>query len=78
MNIKLGGVKDRDQIPKDTVLLFESDAGWNAAGGPEIAVLRHLRWHVVLVDGSFQHVELKDFGQLRWDPSTNSPAEPAK
>jgi hypothetical protein len=78
MNIKLGGVKDRGQIPKDTVLLFESDAGWNAAGGPEIAVLRHFRWHVIFMDGTFDYVELKDFGKLRWNPSTNSPAEPAK
>ena len=78
MNRKLGGVKDRGQIPKDTVLLFESDAGWNAAGGPEIAVLRHFRGHVLLVDGSFQYVEPKDFGQLRWDPSTNSSAGPPK
>jgi len=78
MNSKLGNVKNRGQIPEDTVLLFESDAGWNASGGPEIAVLRHLRWHIVLMDGSFEYVELKDFGRLRWDPSTNSPAEPAK
>lgn len=78
MNSKLGNVKNRGQIPEDTVLLFESDAGWNAAGGPEIAVRRHMRWHIVLMDGSFEYVEAKDFGQLRWDPSTNSAAGPAK
>jgi hypothetical protein len=80
MNAKLGGVKDRSQIPDDTVLLIESDAGWNAAGGPEIATAHHLKtWlHVAFVRRSVESVELKDIGKLRWDPSTNSPAEPAK
>ncbi|MGB7748162.1 MAG: hypothetical protein WBN75_12845 [Verrucomicrobiia bacterium] len=79
MNARLGGIKDRGQIPNDTILLFESDAGWNAAGGSEMTVLRHpYRLNVAYADGSVMSVNFKDIGKLRWDPSTNSPAESAR
>ena len=41
MNIKLGGVKDRGQIPKDTVLLFESDAGSRGISCPSHPIAGH-------------------------------------
>ena len=41
MNRNLVGIKSDDKISPDTVLLFESDAGWNATGGPEIAAAHH-------------------------------------
>jgi hypothetical protein len=80
MNAKLGGVKDRGQIPEDTVMLFESDAGWNAAGGPEIATARHVNTllHVAFVNGLVDYVQFTNIGKLRWEPSTNSPAGLAK
>jgi hypothetical protein len=80
MNAKLGGVKDRGQIPEDTVMLFESDAGWNAAGGPEIAKARHMNTllHVAFVNGLVDYVQFTNIGKLRWEPSTNSPTGLAK
>jgi prepilin-type processing-associated H-X9-DG protein len=73
MNRNLVGIRDTSQIAQDTVLLFESDAGWNAVGGPEIAVPRHHNGlNVALVDGSVQQINFKDLGSLRWDPYTNS------
>jgi hypothetical protein len=80
MNRNLVGIKDIDKVSKDTVLLFESDAGWNAIGGPEIATARHYGpgLNVALVDGSVQRVELKDIGNMRWNPYTNAPASAGK
>jgi prepilin-type processing-associated H-X9-DG protein len=80
MNRNLVGIKDNDKISPDTVLLFESDTGWNATGGPEIASARHygLRLNVALVDGSVEDIELKDIGNLRWNPYTNTPSSAVK
>ncbi len=74
MNRQLVGIKDTDQIALDTVLLFESDAGWNAVGGPEILAKHHYHsLNVVLVDGSVQQIQEKDIPNLRWHPYTNAP-----
>lgn len=54
-----------------TVLFFESDAGWNAAGGPELVVRkpRHGGMVIVgLVDGSVRQVRPEEIGRLRWNP----------
>jgi len=76
MNRQLIGIKDTDQIALDTVLLFESDAGWNAVGGPEIIAKRHNSGlNVALVDGSVLEIQPKDIPNLRWNPYTNSPAK---
>lgn len=76
MNRQLVGIKDTDQIASNTVMLFESDAGWNAVGGQEIAALRHYKgFQVVLVDGSVQEVYSEKMGDLRWNPYTNNPAK---
>ena len=75
MNINLKDVKNTYTIPNDTVMIFESDAGWNAVGGPEIAVARHYSYlHVGYVDGSVDLVKGDDIRKLRWVPVTNSPA----
>lgn len=76
MNRQLVGIKDTDQIARDTVMLFESDAGWNAAGGPEILAKRHRSGlNIALVDGSVLQIQVKDIPNLRWNPYTNSPAK---
>lgn len=76
MNRQFVGIKDSDQIAPDTVLLFESDAGWNAVGGPEILAKRHLSGlNVALIDGSVMQIQEKDIPNLRWNPFTNSPAK---
>jgi hypothetical protein len=73
MNQNLAGIKNTGDILPDTVVLFESDAGWNASGGPEIAVARHLsRLTVTFMDGSVSMIDFKNLGSLRWNPFTNS------
>ncbi len=69
-NAKLGGL-DESKIAPDTVMIFESDAGWNANGGPELMIgkPRHARLFVVtFVDGSVQQLRETQLGTLRWDP----------
>jgi hypothetical protein len=77
MNRNLVGIRHTKQMMEDTVLLFESDLGWNAIGGPENAVRRHYDGlNVVLLDGSAQQIAFKDLQTLRWNPyaATNTPA----
>ena len=80
LNSKLAGLRDRGEVPSDTVMLFESNAGWNAAGGPEIAAAHHGReaFNVTFADGSVNVVSFEKVGQLRWEPMTNSPAKPTR
>lgn len=74
MNQHLKELKGLYNVMEDTVLLFESDAGWNALGGPEIAVARHRsQLLVALVDGSVLSVKVEDLQKLRWDPGPNAP-----
>ena len=69
-NAKLDGKKE-SEIDPQTVLLFESDAGWNGSGGP-----RELKPHqhssrsvnVALADGSVQSIPRAQLSTLRWDP----------
>jgi prepilin-type processing-associated H-X9-DG protein len=71
-NALLSGVEtSKLQAPATTVLLFESDAGWNASGGPELALKqkRHGRTIVVaFADGHSEAVVPSRFAQLRWEP----------
>jgi prepilin-type processing-associated H-X9-DG protein len=80
MNRQLIGIKETAQIADDTVMLFESDAGWNAVGGSEMmAVHRHYSGlNVAFVDGSVEYIEYKNLGKLRWNPYTNAPAAAGK
>ena len=59
------------KINPQTVMLFESDGGWNANGGPErmITKPRHARMFVVaFVDGSVRQLPESQLNTLRWDP----------
>lgn len=62
--------KSRFEISPETVLLFESDRGWNANGGPAVAIgnPRHGLVTVVLVDGSTRQIPAQDLPSLRWQP----------
>jgi hypothetical protein len=59
-----------------TVLLFESDAGWNGAGGAEAAASHghHTTYvpeemiNIVHVDGSAESVPVSRLAALRWNP----------
>jgi prepilin-type processing-associated H-X9-DG protein len=69
-NAKLDGKKE-GEIDPQTVLLYESDAGWNGTGGAE-----NLKPHqhssrtvnVAFADGSVQQLSRSRLGTLRWEP----------
>ena len=69
-NAKLGGM-DESKINPNTVMIFESDGGWNANGGSELMIRkpRHARVFVVaFADGSVQQLPESQLNTLRWDP----------
>ncbi len=69
-NSKLAGLEEGKIDPR-TVMLFESDGGWNANGGSELMIdrSRHARMIVVaFADGSVQQLRQTQLGTLRWDP----------
>jgi len=69
-NARLSG-KKTDAVNPQTVLIFESDAGWNASGGPEVMLKspRHAhRFIVGFADGHVEQVTETRLQQLRWDP----------
>jgi type II secretory pathway pseudopilin PulG len=71
-NSKLDGM-DASKINPQTVMIFESDTGWNANGGRELMITsdRHNRGRtfiVALADGSVQSVFQSQLNTLRWDP----------
>lgn len=76
-NAALGGVKDSDLAP-DTVMVFESDAGWNASGGPDLltAQPRHNGvWVIGFADGSVQQIGAARLASLRWNPTNEPPKQ---
>ena len=70
-NSKLDGLELGKVNPK-SVVIFESDAGWNASGGSELlpAKARHLgKYYVVaFADGHVEAVPQSRLNTLRWDP----------
>ena len=73
-NAALSGMRDADVAP-DTVMIFESDSGWNASGGKELLAKqsRHSKTYVVgFADGSVQQVQEARLSQLRWNPTNNT------
>jgi hypothetical protein len=69
-NAKLDGM-DKSKVNPLTVMIFESDGGWNANGGPELMIgkPRHARMFVVaFADGSVQQLRESQLDTLRWDP----------
>ena len=71
-NAKLGGL-DESKINPNTVLIFETEGGWNVSGGPELMLnqARHRRGRVLVVafvDGHVEAVAGSRLNTLRWDP----------
>jgi len=69
-NEKLSGMSE-GKINPQTVLFFETDAGWNLSGGPELLLPRPRSagvYVIGLADGSVQQVQAARIGSLRWDP----------
>ena len=71
-NAKLAGREMKDiQSPATTVLIFEADHGWNAAGGVELfpAKPRHSGAYAVgFADGHAEIVQASRLEKLRWEP----------
>lgn len=64
---RLSDIRDQSR----TVLIYESDLGWNGAGGPETVrrPVRHRRGDAVaFVDGSVKLVSEPDLEHLKWQP----------
>jgi hypothetical protein len=69
-NSKLSGMAPKNINPH-TVLIFETNDGWNQNGGPELMrqIPRHKRLFVVgFVDGHMEQVSSERLAGLRWDP----------
>ncbi len=69
-NASLSG-KKTDEVNPQAVMIFESGAGWNASGGPELMLEspRHARrFSVGFADGHVEQMTQDRLQQLRWDP----------
>jgi prepilin-type processing-associated H-X9-DG protein len=75
-NARLQGVRlDGIQLPAVTVLLFETDGGWNLGGGPELLLRKPRHSNAVIVgfaDGHVESVTRSRMENLRWDPGRGS------
>ena len=71
-NAKLAGREMKDiQTPAETVLIFEADGDWNAAGGSELfpAKTRHSGTYAIgFADGHAEMVQAARLEKLRWEP----------
>jgi hypothetical protein len=71
-NRKLGGLSTaKITNPARTVMIFESDSGWNASGGSELMTQRsrHGRtWVVGFADGHAEALTESRLAQLVWNP----------
>ena len=71
-NAKLGGLAmDEIKNPAQTVMIFETDGGWNLSGGSELRPKksRHGRSIVVgFADGHTEMVDESRLAQLQWEP----------
>ena len=79
LNARIAGAR-RDDLAAAAaaVVLFESDAGANAAGGPELLPKRprHMGGdNYVLADGSARWVPREKAKELQWTPVLQAPAE---
>jgi prepilin-type processing-associated H-X9-DG protein len=68
-NAKLDGM-DASKVDPQTVVIFESDAGWDAHGGPELESPRHKRnlLIVAFADGHVEAIPPERLNSLRWNP----------
>ena len=69
-NAKLDG-KKVSEIDPQTVVLFESDTGWNGTGGADsLKPHKHStsRVNVALADGAVMQIQRSQLGTLRWEP----------
>ena len=56
--------------PADTVLLFETNGGWNISGGPELSTTENHTNNICnfyFNDGSYRRVKKEDIPGLNWN-----------
>jgi prepilin-type processing-associated H-X9-DG protein len=72
LNAQLVGRELKDvQVPAETVLIFETDGGWNLSGSRELLLAkpRHDNGYVVgFADGHAELVRPERLEKLRWEP----------
>jgi prepilin-type processing-associated H-X9-DG protein len=66
-NKNLDGLR-LDDVPPDTVVLFEIEGGWNASGGPELVAENKHRGgsNFVFADGTMSLEKEGSASKLRW------------
>ncbi len=73
LNKNVAGQKLSD-LPRDTVLLFETTAGWNQVGGPELvttdnhSLITGAHCNVIFARGRAQHFPSDKIDEFRWKP----------
>ena len=71
-NAKLSGLSQiKISRRANTVMLFETEGGWNASGGPELMLKspRHGKQFIVaFTDGHVEQINEARLQNLRWDP----------
>ena len=77
-NSSLSGMTN---VPPDAVVIFESDAGWNASGGKELLIAKPRHGNTYTVGFADGHVEMAtpaQLQQLHWYPDfkTNNNSNP--
>ena len=64
-------MRDRTQLDRSEAvpLAYDATGGWNAAGGPELFVARHLGYgYIAFADGHVKRLEAEDLPTLIWEP----------
>jgi len=70
-NQKLGGVAlGTIKNPANTVMIFETDGGWNQNGGPDemLKQPRHFRMVIGFADGHAEQVSANRLSEVVWEP----------
>jgi len=60
---------DKDNVPPDMVVLFETKPGWNQTGGPEILTTDNHQGqgcNILFMDNHVEFVKTKDLKKLKW------------
>lgn len=73
-SMNINAEKLGSSAPPNMVLVFESDAGWNQAGGPELLAADHHQdegVNILFVDGTVEFVEKNDLPKLVWNYKEN-------
>ena len=68
-----------DEVPSDTVLLFETDGGRNIAGGPELLMKRNRHdgtYNILFADFSVRRVTIERVKNLKWKVEKRDEARP--